>query len=179
MAIPLLAMVIALTFFVGFAMTNQQRVKASARYLPWRYVQAGEGLSADELNAMFFNERAENIGVVHGSGPDETLREIVARANWESASAGDLIDLCVSNYWPQGSSASISAEFVSSVEAWRRFTGAIRGGHARDGVEWRRGQVSYLQPIRDQFLMNLDAVVLGIDDAPLRESLRQLYLQRW
>jgi len=179
MAIPLLAMVIALTFFFGFAMTNQQHVKASARYIPWRAVEDGSGVSADELNTMFFHERAESIGAVGGIGPDETLREIVDRASWESAPAGDLLDLCITEHWPHGRSASVSAEFPSSVAAWRRFTGAIRHGHVRDGVEWRRGQVSYLEPIRDQFLMNLDATILGIDDAPLRESLRRLYLQRW
>jgi hypothetical protein len=49
----------------------------------------------------------------------------------------------------------------------------------REGVTWQRGQVSYLEPIRDQFLTELDGVILSIPSKPLSDSLRSLYLQRW
>jgi hypothetical protein len=65
------------------------------------------------------------------------------------------------------------------VGVWKWFTGDIRHRHVRDGVEWRSGQVSYLETIRDEFLYNLHRAVSQVPDAVLRQNLQRLYLQRW
>ena len=179
LAIPLLATVIALTFFFGFATTNQQHVIACDRYVVWNAVEGGASATAAELNTMFFREQASGIGVEAGAGADNTLEDLLGRAYWESDQAGELLDRCLSDGWPRGRSAELAAEFPSDVPAWQQFTGAIHRYHAREGVEWTRGEVSYLEPIRDQFLSDLDAMIVAIPDQPLRESLRRLYLQRW
>ncbi len=186
MAIPLLATVIALTFFFGYAMTNQQHVIASARHVAWDKVKGGATPSSQELNTAFFDGKAGQSSVTLGTGPRDTLDALVRRAERRSLPAGELIAQCIGQPWPGGQSARVSADFPSSVPAWRKFTGAIQSRHVREGVEWRRtppgggGQrASYLVPIRDQFLSELDQVVWGIADAPLRDSLRRLYLQRW
>ena len=73
----------------------------------------------------------------------------------------------------------MAASFPSDVDPWRRFQGAIRSRHIREGVAWRRGQVSHLQAIRDQYLLDLDAAVSEIPDTGLQDDLRRLYLQQW
>ncbi|MCY2930719.1 MAG: hypothetical protein NTV86_14715 [Planctomycetota bacterium] len=83
------------------------------------------------------------------------------------------------NSWPQGASDSATAGFPSDVGMWKWFPGDIRQQHCREGLEWRRGQVSYLETIRDQFLMNLHHAVLGLPDATLQNNLKALYLQQW
>ncbi len=180
LAIPLLATVIVLTFFFGFAMVNQQQVKASSRYLAWRAIGRDYRLSGGELSGRFFKGRDVSITVSDDRGPQETLEDLVDKATRKYQPAGALIERCMDMEppWPRGRRVGISAEFSSSVAAWKRFTGAIRSHHAREGVQWRRGEVSYLEPIRQEFLQSLDKVVSEIEP-PLRASLEQLYVQKW
>ena len=82
-------------------------------------------------------------------------------------------------HWPRGRGAEVAAAFPSDIALWQKFQGRIRNRHGREGVEWRRGQVSYLEPIRDQFLYDFDNVVSSIPDATLQRNLRKLYLKTW
>ena len=178
MVIPLLATIIGLTFFFGWTMTNQQHVRISSRYAAWRRVRAGESVAADELNTTFFNDRADGVDRSEGDGPDDTLKELVDAAG-EFALAYPLVKDTVLDRWPRGRSDRVKASFPSEVALWQMFRGSIEGYHTRDGVEWRRGEVSYLDTIRDLFLYDLDRAVSNVPDATLRDDLRELYLRRW
>ena len=185
MSIPLLATVIALIFFFGYAMKNQQHVIASSRYAAWRAVDKGSPPSGYELNAMFFQDRASTVTVTGGGGPRQTLYDLVDKAYWESASAGDLMGRSLSD-WPAGKSANVRADFVTSLKYWQELIGPIGSLCVRDGEQWRREvsdqdilRASYLEPIRNQFLSELDEAIGRIPDRQLSNSLKALYQRRW
>ena len=182
MVIPLLALIISLTFFVGWARTNQQHVWAATRYATWRPVRTGESVRTDDLNTWFFADRAEDVSLTSGHGPDQTREELVAEADAKSESglAYPLAEATVLNRWPRSYRARLGADFPTHLALWRRFQGAIGGSCHREGLAWRRGQVSYLEVVREQFLEDLDEVVRRrISDPSLRDDLRQMYLQQW
>ena len=187
--IPLIAVIIAMVFFLGFAMTNHQRVRLSARYTVWRDLYGwyeisdppGRVLNRDEaLNMIFFNYKADPVSIdgPHAMQP-QTISDLVAAAGQMGAWPEEFADRTVAQSFPHGSCVKVSAKFPTTVKAWEDFTGAISSRHCRDGVEWRRSQVSYLQAIRDQFLADLDAAVMAVDDAGLRNSIQALYLEHW
>ncbi len=182
LAIPILAGVIALTFFFGFAMVNQQHVIVAARYSAWSEVAGADSARMDELderNVMFFNLQAGSTDFDSENRRHDTLDDLVDEASMESADAGELIARCVPGAWPRGRWTNVSAEFPTDVAAFAAISGAIERSHFRDGLQWRRGEVSYLSTIRDTFLPGLDAEIDQIPDADLRDRLGRLYLQRW
>ncbi|MFW6066153.1 MAG: TadE family protein, partial [Planctomycetota bacterium] len=73
MVIPLLALVLGLTFFFGWVMTNQQRVRQASRYAAWRRVVRDSGISTRTLNRTFFGDTAESVGVSGGRVGEPTL----------------------------------------------------------------------------------------------------------
>ena len=182
MVIPLMATIISLTFFFGWAMTNQQHVRVSGRYTAWRQARRAGGASGGDLNRSFFAGRAEDPSVSGGSAAgrtQETITDLVRAAGDVSDPAYELAEQTAGAAWPRGVWARVAASFPSDVDLWRRFQGAIRSRRIREGVSWRRGQVSYLQAIRDQYLIDLAAAISEIPDAGLQDDLRRLYLQQW
>lgn len=180
MAIPLLATIIGLTFFFGWAMKNQLQVQTSSRYAAWRRVRTSGGVSRQHINALFFDERAENIDITSSAGPQATLQDLADEAGGMSARAHMLAEDTVVGGWPRGQAIEVAAGFPSDIDLWARFGGRIKSYHAREGHQWQRsGQVSYLRTIRERFLYDLDAAVSRIDDTTLRDNLRELYEKRW
>jgi len=186
MCVPLFALIIGLTFFFGWSMRNQQRVKAASRYQAWRRVHPDgrphwPGGRLVSLNEMFFGETAKDpVGTGGGSGPDDSLNELVEATSDYGRQTYDLADALVMKHFPRGARASVSARFPSSLNMWEKFRGSMHQHHIRDGVEWRRGQMSYLEPIKDQFLQELDGHIEEyIRDEDLKKNLQALYLKRW
>ncbi|MCD4825254.1 MAG: pilus assembly protein [Phycisphaerae bacterium] len=228
--IPLLALIIAATFFFGMLMRNQQRLRVADRYVAWRnlhnrdasadatsqayvlYGEPDEGEQRDEysreyleansvtvttelLSQMFFQGRADedSITITTGSGPAKTLNQLIDEAKQRHTDTGDLAKRSIDD-WPHGQAAYVNANFPNEVAALERIEAAIHsrhGGqgsgstpsgyryHVRDGVQWRRWQSSYLEPIREVFLFELDDVVESIQNTQLQENLQNLYLQVW
>lgn len=181
MVLPFMGMLLALIFFFGWALRNQQHVKVSDRYWSWRRVRAGGAASASELNGKFFGRTASGVTLRTDRGPDETLGDYVDRVSEASRPAGVLADETVLDTFPRGRGVDVSAEFPTDVGVWRWFTGAIHHRHVRDGVEWRRGQARCENAVRDQFLGDLDE---RLDNVPapgrnMGKTFRQLYLARW
>jgi len=141
MVIPLLALIISLTFFVGWARTNQQHVWAATRYAAWRPVRGGGSVRTDDLNLWFFADRAEDVSLRSDHGPDQTREELVAAAGDVSQRAYLLAEAGVLDRWPRSCLARTGAAFPTHLALWRRFQGVIGGSCRREGVEWRRGQV--------------------------------------
>jgi len=189
MCIPFLAFVIACIFFFGWAMMNQQHVWVSDRYTVWRDLYGwqeihgtdGQVLSRGEaLNLMFFANKADPVSV-DGSGgwTPETISDLVTAAGERSAAAEELAQRSAEQSFPHGRTGEVAAEFPPTMAAWQHISGAIRSRHWREGVVWRRGEVSYLQIIQEQFLADLDEAVMDFQDPQLRDNLRALYRQRW
>ena len=107
------------------------------------------------------------------------------------ADAGDLANAAVDDF-PGGSNARVDADFpnesaaLDRIEASMDSSGGSSGdvstawrSYYRDGVYWRRWQVSYLEPIRDLFLQDLHTAVEAVANSQLRQNLEDLYLLRW
>ena len=187
MIVPLIATIIGLTFFFGWAMKNQQRVKVSSRYHTWRRLYCGSYPQHPTesrkltLNEMMFNNEGGSVGTAGGQGPTQSLGELVDSVNEYGfgTRTAELAETLVMDHCPRGRSGEVGAGFPTDVGIWQRFQGSIHHRHTREGKEWRRGEFSYLEPIRDLFLQELDEEILGIAHPRLRENLRRLYLKRW
>jgi hypothetical protein len=186
LVIPLLALVLGLTFFFGWSMRNQQRMRMAFRYAAWRRVHGvGETLpspvSSREINRKFFGDAAAGVGVHFPRGPDQVLIDYVGEVSARSGRAGALAEELVLGHFPRGRGARGSAEFPTDVGLWQKFTGAIRASHVRDGVEWRRRQAGCGSAVRDMFLTTVDGAMSDVE-APgdsLAETVRGLYRSGW
>jgi len=198
MAIPLLASILVGTMFLGWAMMNQQQVKASARYVSWRNANQGwsytdlNPTNADDpnnpgLNYMFFRDRASAINVWRGGGDNDEMEDLVTAAGTQSSYAADFADrLLVNPYsghgvFPRAQAASVDTEFGTDVAAFQKYAGAIRGYHIRDGLEWRRSEASCRHVTREQFLDSLDQVLLSVPDpgTEMGRMIRNTYVNGW
>ncbi|HOD81697.1 MAG: hypothetical protein BWX88_04407 [Planctomycetes bacterium ADurb.Bin126] len=186
MVIPLLAGIIALTYFFGWSMKNQQRVRASNRYAVWRWVHGKHDVNDMNLNLNFFDAKAGDVSI-HGwgGGPTQTRDDLQREVGVQSVPAGDLAreELSGASPWPYGCSGAIGASFPTDVTLWQWLTqdGGIRWHHVREGVEWRRHQARCENALTDQFYAGLDDA-LGSVPSPgdsLGEAARRLYLGGW
>jgi hypothetical protein len=176
LVLPVVLLLLALTFFFGWAMDNQQRVITAARYASWKSVYQRHGVSGERLDEAFFQGRQAAPGADYGGGPDQTRVDYVDEAYRASSEAGDLVDHLV-NGLPRGSVARARATFATGHGVWSRFEGAIRRTHGRDGVEWRRGQAWLAGTLREGCFRPLDDALDGVE-APgddLAEQVRRLY----
>lgn len=186
LVIPMLAGIIALTYFFGWAMKNQQRVRAANRYAAWRWVHGQHDVSEMNLNQNFFDSKAGSVSVNGwGGGPTDTLSDKVDVVRDQTPRCGDVVDQCVlgTDHWPHGCSAGIGASFPTNVTLWQWLVdeGGIRGHHVREGVEWRRHQARIEEPLCEEFYSDLNQA-LGSVPAPgdgLGEMARRLFLAAW
>jgi hypothetical protein len=168
-ALPFLAMLIALTFFLGFAMGNRQQVIVAARHAAWSQASGSPAPSAGQASPS-----------ASGSGPRQTPQDLVAAVG----SAGGSVSLAQALFidtFPGGSSASVSTEFATSVAAWQQFRGAISASCAREGGPWMHGQADCIAPLGQQYLMGLDQALqqLPAESQGFAKALRDLYQQSW
>ena len=182
LCIPLLALVIMVSFFFGWAMSNQQHVKVSGRYAVWRQAR-GMGVAEPEyINHKFFEDKAGFVAVDSLPGTDQTLQDMVASAGNVSAEAQIFADHLVLGRFPRSMAGVVAAEFPSDFAFWNRFQGTIEHRHAREGVEWRRGQADCEEVVRDDFMAELDAALRDLEASPagdFSQVLRRLYTERW
>lgn len=140
MVIPLLAGIIGLIFFFGWAMMNQQHVRTADRYLAWRTLYGGG--PADGLNKAFFRNKAVNIQTRNEPANVETLQDWVDRVGLVNRGSEDLARLMAEGSstvraLPRDSRVRVQAEFPSDIKLWKRFTGPIISTSGREGREWR------------------------------------------
>ena len=184
LVIPLLATIIGLTFFFGWAMTNQQHVKISDWFQAWRGVRKDAVASEAQLNAWFFQDRAdeEDLRQEGGTGPTGAMEDFVAAVANRTARGGNMARMLAmedhSDRFPHGKRAFVAAEFPSNIGIYQQFGGAIQNEHTRDGVEWRRGQARCERALRDEFYPALDDIIGNLPGG-LGEVIRDLYLSRW
>jgi hypothetical protein len=182
MAIPLLAMVLLLTFSFGWAMTNQQHVWVSDRYACWRQVRTGVQATNQEINQSFFGGRASSVSATYEPGHfSQDAQDYASYVASGDAAAGDLARGLVMDHFPRDMRVRVQAEFPTGSQLWRRFTGAIRTRDAREGVEWRWRQARCETEVADQLISSMDGT-LATTPAPadvLCRFLRSLYRQGW
>ena len=182
LVVPFLAMILALTFFFGWATLHKHQVVVADRYAAWRRIEAGSWPTEDDLNRLMFMDRAEDVNL---SGSSSDLRATAIDLAGQTASqhelAGSLADELVVNRFPAGRRAHVAAKFHSNQAMWDRFSGYIRHQHGREGITWRRDEVNCWSTLRDQYYAQFDRDMRSIP-APARgmaSMIRRLYLKHW
>ena len=179
--IPLLALVVVVTFFFGWAMVNQQHVWTADRYAAWRQVRTGSVPSDDSLNQDFFAGRARNVLTARDDGTSRPEQDFVDDVAGDSGPAGDLARGLVLDRFPKGLGVHDQAEFPTDVAVWERYTGAIQSRSSRIGVEWRWRQARCETVVADQLLPTLDGTLQTLPNPAtgMGAFLRSLYRNNW
>ena len=191
LALPLLALVLLLTYSFGWAMTNQQRVWAADRYACWKQVRTGVQTSRDQINQSFFNGRANGVSVNYNNGymdpPPDALHDYVADVSAASPAAGSLAQGLIFNRYPLDEQVTIQADFPTKNLFWKYFSGAMQSRDFRAGVEWRWRQwgkglyVGCENEVANQRLPGVDNTLV-FTPAPgdvLARFFRSLYRETW
>jgi hypothetical protein len=182
LVIPLLATVLSLTFFFGWAMRNKQDVTTAARYAAWKRVyEPGPGSDANAINATFFAGQAIGLQIHRGPGPVETLEEAVGHAGSFGSDAGRLAERWMLDEFPRGRWVELEATRPTDQRLWREFTGTIHSRTCRDGVAWRRGQASPARFVREDVTYEVEEILESIDTPGegLAHELRRIYRGGW
>lgn len=134
------------------------------------------------LNERFYGNEVATNTFKTDVGSDTVLQDFVKDAFLLHIDAGDLAEESVLDRFPYGSGFTVTATFDHDRTAWYKFTSGetdMTRRAFRDGVSWRRYQVSYLEPVRDLFLADFDMNMRTVQPAELQTNLRNLYLQDW
>jgi hypothetical protein len=202
MVIPLLATILGLTFFFGWAMVNQQHVKVADRFQTWRKVREGSRVGGATLNERLFmghlDEDAYDEDARRGNGhfdgtqteeTFETFSDLTDKAQEQSEDAGTLAGGLLGTLdeigeAERGRATTIRGEFPSDIGIFQSvedYQGAIKHTHIRDGKEWRWRQLRCEEVLKDEFLSELDDTIKYVaspgDD--LAEIARDLYRKEW
>ena len=191
MVLPLLATVIAATFFFGWAMTNQQHVRMADRYVAWRRFKGGDGPTGGDINDKFMDGRARNVSVGGGGYRGQTRDELLQKTAEQSYDAGPLMQEAVGHY-PGAYHGGVGAAWDPPIGAFQHLNDPIRSDHYREGREWRRIHGVYMiggrdvedgydsrQPVSKFYITALDERMPGDDDSYLARVIRVTYVYRW
>lgn len=177
MIIALLGAILAGIFFFGWSMGNQQNIRIAARYQCWKQVKSGTRMGFDNLNAEFFQNRAidnsESAWRIV-TGPRDEFISSINDARAQNVANDELLD----GYFAGISSIGLETNIPYEGGIYSHLEGAMFSGHVRDGAEWYLGQADNLQPLRDEFYNDVDAIMETLPNE-LGDYLRDLYLQRW
>jgi len=168
LVVPILAIIVSLTFFFGWALMHKHQVVVADRYAAWRRVETGSWPSENRLNAVCFANKAVGVSLT-GSGVErETARDLVDEAGALSRRSEALAEELIVNVWPGGRSARVAAKFHGSQAFWERIGlgGWMQSRHGREGITWRCVEVNCWPGI--------DAPADG-----MASMIRTLYLEHW
>lgn len=202
MCLPLLAFLLVMTMFFGWAMMNQQHVKAASRYVAWERVYSlwfnNRGMDPNHienwtdsnsttLNDMFFRGEATSASTVHHGATDDEFEQWISASYGKSSSAGDFCDALILHAPPDYGHFNHScgddlwATFSNKVEAFRQFSGDIHAMHLRDGVEWRKSEADCRNVVRIQFLQSLETQLSTIPSpgSGMANMLKGTYRDGW
>ena len=181
LVLPLLLTVLAATFFFGWAMMHKHQVSVADRYAAWRRVETGSWPSEDRINEVCFADRAKDVDLVSEAAVGQTARDLVDVAGQQGGPVKLLAEELVVERYPGGKQARVSATFRHAMALWAKSAGAITHHHGREGVTWRRDEVSCWPALRDLYYSGLDGELLKVP-APangMASMVRGLYLARW
>jgi hypothetical protein len=183
MSIPLLAMVIAGTFFFGWVMRNQQRVRIASRHAAWSQVyESAETANSADVDDLFFDTRGEGTSVEGEGFAGSALEDYVTAVRTRDEDAGRVVEEMITEADPPAARREIvESNFQTNNELWRKLAkGAIRMEHHRGGRTWRRPEWSPLSKVTTETLLEeCDAMADAPQDSKVESALRLLYKGGW
>ncbi|MCL2701713.1 MAG: pilus assembly protein [Phycisphaerae bacterium] len=180
LALPLLMVILGLVWWVGWAMTNQQRVKSAAHYAAWRGAY-GDGVTEAEIERVEFVGKGTVREYTLGGGPRETIDELVDVAALASPQAAHLADRGPRARYRKGNFVRLSGEFPTSVGLWNRYQGDIRSRAGREGPTWRHRDAAIRDAILEMYFPELDTRMRSVPRPGdgMAEMVRDLYISGW
>ena len=121
------------------------------------------------------------MDLVSEAAVGQTARDLVDVAGQQGGPVKLLAEELVVERYPGGKQARVSATFRHAMALWAKSAGAITHHHGREGVTWRRDEVSCWPALRDLYYSELDGELLKVP-APangMASMVRGLYLARW
>jgi len=183
LVVPILAVIISLVFFFGWALMRKHQVIVADRYAAWRRIETGRWPEADELNELFFAGKAVDVALGGAATNPRTASELADAASDLNRRSGALAAELLLDRFPAGRRARVSARFRAHQALWQRedLIRYIHSRHGREGITWRRDEVRPWRVLRDQFYLELDEALRRVP-APgdgMAQMIRGLYLAHW
>ncbi len=181
-SVPLLAVIIALTFFFGHVRVNQQHVQVAARYSAWVGWYSDYPPGSDEaLNSIFMDNRSTDTNLTMEGRSLGTTDDYVEFVSEDSQPAGELATDLIDNYFVSGRRGTVDAVFPSPVNLWEFYEGDIHARSSREGLEWTRDDAFCEYAVAEQLLTLLDSTLRSIPAPGDRVAVfvRGLYLWQW
>lgn len=180
LALPLLAAVLAILWFVGWSHMRKQRVVVANRHIVWRQV-AGAGLNDHEVDEQLLNGVPISVDQERMYGYWVDLSDWVDAAAEVSDGAATLAEETVIERWPKDVVIRLQAQYEPPLAIGRDFGNDLSFRHGRSGVEWVRGQANQRGALRELYYEDLDAALRSVGGAgqPMAERIRGLYLWSW
>jgi len=191
LVIPLIALVIAATFFFGWGCRNRMGMERSDRFIAWvgarhapfptRY---GPTWHDVVMNGLLQSRTMKDIYYHQFDRRENTFQTLVDLSDYVgdySALAAPVTRRLLQQRWPRGYGMRIDAYFPVPFKPWAKQAGYQNSSHIRDGVEWRRNEASNEKDLTDEFQKDLDDALRStpIVARGLAEGFRSLYLDPW
>lgn len=192
MVIPLIAMVIAATFFFAWGLRNRMGVQMSTRFMSWaierkvplpeRYGITWHDVIMDHLLMSRTIRHIYHYRFDRYRETGQTPRDLSDYVADYSPEAAPVVDKLVTDRWPLGGGFGISrATFPTPSGIWEKLSGDYEGRYIRDGVEWRCGEAANEQDLTDEFQRDLDEALMAVPDVSMAMAkvFQRLYLSTW
>ena len=192
MVVPLIALVIAATFFFAWGLRNRMGVEMSTRYLSWAFVNEAPGpvrygptwhdvvmdrlMMGRTVRDMFYRT------YYRWEDTPQTARDLSAHVQDYSPQAAPVADELLTQTWPEGYGISMDrVVFPTPAGVWEKLPGDYKGRYIRDGVEWRCSQAANERELTDEFQKELDEALMGVPEASMAVAkvFQSLYLSTW
>jgi len=180
LALPLLAVVLAILWFVGWSHQRKQRVVVASRHAVWRRI-ANDPLTDRQVDEELLNDAAIDVNQQRLYGRWSDLDDWVAAAADVSDAAATLADETVIERWPKDLVLRLEAQYEPPLAIGREFGNDLSFRHGRAGVEWIRGQAGQRGALLELYYEDLDAALRSVQGAgqSMAERVRGLYLWSW
>ncbi len=180
----LFAAIIVLVFFFGWALKHKYQVIVASRYSAWMKTQTGSWPTEDRVNEVSFIDKATRVDVGGHSVHNETIDELVEAAEFIGGRPGDLADRMFEDHFPHGRGARVTANFEHQMLSKMKGIadpGKMGARHGREGVSWRRKNVSPWTCLRDAHWPEMDDALesMPVPADTMANMIRGLYLAHW
>jgi hypothetical protein len=180
LALPLLAVVLALLWFVGWSHMRKQRVVVANRHAVWRSI-AGDTLDDQAVDEDLLSGAPISVNQERIYGHWQDLADWVAAGAEVSDAAATLADETVIERWPKELVIRLEARYEPPLAIGRDFGNDLSFRHGRAGFEWIRGQAGEGGALRELYYEDLDAALRSVAEPgeSMARRVRGLYLESW
>ncbi|NLF31662.1 MAG: hypothetical protein GX591_12340 [Planctomycetes bacterium] len=180
LALPLLMLILALVWMVGWVHLRKQRVAVAARHAVQMDVEGAAVTDAD-LRRDGLGRAARSIDARWQGGDTGELGDWVDAVGLAGPSPAALADEAFAQRWPADRGLTLEVRYDPPVAIARTFDNDITVSYRQAGPPWVRGEAP-LEPILvGRYCADFDAALAGAggDGADLAARIRGLIQGEW